>query len=85
MSDVPARPSEEATEWPTDAPIVFALRPTKYEVVRSDQLETWERAAAANFPQALAAGGTGTWSFSPIGDGYDTFDDSDWMPIVLSQ
>jgi hypothetical protein len=79
------QPSAEAMDWPTNAPIVYPLRPTRYEVVVPEELEDWEEAQAAalglekSVVNRLRASGTGTWSFSPIGGGYDTFDDSDYI------
>jgi hypothetical protein len=78
------KPSEAAQDWPQDTPIVFAVRPTKYEVVRSEDLDQWEAEAAKHLgAEVSAARGTGTWSFSSIGGGYETFDDSDYIPVVL--
>ena len=74
-------PSEKAKNWPKNAPIVFFVQPTKFDVVLPTELKEWEASRAAalrvNINELSPARGTGTWSFSPIGGGYDTFDDSD--------
>ena len=85
------KPSPKAQEWPKppqSTPIVFAVQPSKFEVVVPAEISAWEKekSVAQNIaPQQagavhLRAKGVGTWSFSPIGGGYDTFDDSDYMP-----
>jgi len=64
-------------------PIVHPVRPTSYVVVNDDELKEWEQARIqalglpADLAERMRASGTATWSFSPIGGGYDTFDDSD--------
>ncbi len=81
MPPKPRSPSSKAKTWPKTAPIVFHARPTKFEVVVPSELKNWEASRAAALGLAKGrlpkAQGTGTWSFSPIGGGYDTFDDSD--------
>lgn len=74
---------DSSQDWPARVPIVHPVRPTSYVVVNDDELKSWEqgRIKALRLPPDLSgrleASGTATWSFSSIGDGYDTFDDSD--------
>ena len=88
MPPVDRKPSSNAKTWPTPkgTPIVFAVQPTKYEVVAPTELAEWEKTRTAalglapEHVKSLRGSGIGTWSFSPIGGGYDTFDDSDYIP-----
>jgi hypothetical protein len=69
-------------EWPSRVPIVHPVQPTSYVVVNDDELKSWEqgRIKALRLPPDLAGrleSKTATWSFCPIGDGFETFDDSD--------
>ncbi len=81
MPPKPKTPSAKAQDWPAHAPIVFHVRPTKFQVVTPSELKDWEASRAAALGVKVKdlgrTKGTGTWSFSPIGGGYDTFDDSD--------
>ena len=61
-------------KWPkaSDQPVVFMFQPTHYEVVPPERLSEWEEAmrTKVGFParvvQAMAAGGTGTFSLSDV-------------------
>jgi hypothetical protein len=84
MEPTDRKPSSNARDFGRDTPIVYPTRPTKYEVVVPEELELWQRTVAESLglkdPELVGRLGTaktGTWSFSPIGGGHDTFDDSD--------